>query len=123
MLFLALRDQSGVVECAYVRSCAVPNLTYFATPLKLGPAGIQKHLGVPPLSDSESKLVEIAIPILKKSIRRGQVIFIYFTKNVQSSKFCKILKIFLCCQIMFLYLVNQYTNTPYPATYTTPFSM
>ncbi|XP_017766497.1 PREDICTED: probable malate dehydrogenase, mitochondrial [Eufriesea mexicana] len=68
----ALRHQSNVVECAYVRSCTVPELTYFAAPLELGPNGIQRHLGIPPLNDYEYELFEAAVPCLKKAIKLGQ---------------------------------------------------
>lgn len=71
---LALRHQSGVVECAYVRSCLIPELTYFAAPLELGPDGIQKHLGIPPLNDYECNLLKTAIPFIKNAITLGEVI-------------------------------------------------
>ncbi|XP_033219700.1 probable malate dehydrogenase, mitochondrial [Belonocnema kinseyi] len=70
----ALKDQSQVTEYAYVRSCALPDVTYFTMPLNLGPDGIQKHLGVPPLSDSECKLLEIAVPELRLSIKKGEIL-------------------------------------------------
>ncbi|XP_017788706.1 PREDICTED: probable malate dehydrogenase, mitochondrial [Habropoda laboriosa] len=70
----ALRHQSNVVECAYVRSCVIPELTYFAAPLELGPNGIQRHLGIPPLNDYECKLLEAAVPCLKKAIILGETL-------------------------------------------------
>ncbi|XP_043481348.1 malate dehydrogenase, mitochondrial-like [Leptopilina heterotoma] len=70
----ALRDQTEVVECAYVRSCVIPEVTYFASPLRLGPCGIQMHLGVPPLSDSECKLLEVAVPELREAIKIGETL-------------------------------------------------
>lgn len=73
LIHLALRHQSNVVECAYVRSCVIPELTYFAAPLELGPNGIQRHLGIPPLNDYECKLLKAAIPYLRKAIALGEV--------------------------------------------------
>ncbi|XP_078032515.1 malate dehydrogenase, mitochondrial [Augochlora pura] len=68
----ALRHQRGVVEHAYVRSCAIPEIQYFASPLELGPDGIQRHLGVPPLNDYECNLLKAAIPALKSAILLGE---------------------------------------------------
>ncbi|XP_076757664.1 malate dehydrogenase, mitochondrial [Xylocopa sonorina] len=70
----ALRHQSNVVECAYVRSCVIPELTYFAAPLELGPDGIQRHLGIPPLNDYEYELLKAAVPCLKKAITLGEIL-------------------------------------------------
>lgn len=70
----ALRHQSGVVECAYVKSCIIPEVTYFASPLELGPDGIQKYLGIPPMNDYECKLLEEAIPVLKRDIALGKAL-------------------------------------------------
>ncbi|XP_012343989.1 probable malate dehydrogenase, mitochondrial [Apis florea] len=68
----ALRHQGNVVECAYVRSCAIPELTYFAAPLELGPNGIQRHLDIPPLNDYECELLRAAVPRIKKDIKLGE---------------------------------------------------
>nr|XP_012142919.1 PREDICTED: probable malate dehydrogenase, mitochondrial [Megachile rotundata] len=83
----ALRHQSGVVECAYVRSCLVPELTYFAAPLELGPDGIQKHVGIPPLSDYECNLLEIAKPKIKEAILLGEVTNHSFNFNRENKLF------------------------------------
>lgn len=61
------------MECAYVRSCAIPELTYFAAPLELGPNGIQRHLDIPPLNDYECELLRAAVPRIKKDIKLGEV--------------------------------------------------
>ncbi|XP_051163976.1 malate dehydrogenase, mitochondrial-like [Leptopilina boulardi] len=82
----ALRDQSEVVECAYVRSCVIPEVTYFASPLRLGPCGIQMHLGVPPLSDSECKLLQVAVPELREAIKIGETLAL--GTDVVSSEIC-----------------------------------
>ncbi|XP_047347324.1 malate dehydrogenase, mitochondrial-like [Vespa velutina] len=70
----AIQQQSGVVECAYVRSCVIPEVTYFASQLELGPNGIQKYLGIPPINDDECKLLLDAIPILIKAINQGETL-------------------------------------------------
>ncbi|KAL2718324.1 hypothetical protein V1478_012200 [Vespula squamosa] len=70
----AIRQQSGVVECAYVRSCVIPEVTYFASQLELGPDGIQKYLGIQPLNDDECKLLLDAIPVLMKAISQGETL-------------------------------------------------
>ncbi|XP_043677048.1 malate dehydrogenase, mitochondrial-like [Vespula pensylvanica] len=70
----AIRQQSGVVECAYVRSCVIPEVTYFASQLELGPDGIQKYLGIQPLNDDECKLLLDAIPVLTKAISQGETL-------------------------------------------------
>lgn len=74
LYYLALRHERNVVEYAYVRSCMIPQLTYFAAPLELGPNGIQRYLGIPPLSDYECELLKAAIPCLKEAIKLGEVI-------------------------------------------------
>ncbi|XP_033319016.1 probable malate dehydrogenase, mitochondrial [Bombus bifarius] len=70
----ALRHERNVVEYAYVRSCMIPQLTYFAAPLELGPNGIQRYLGIPPLSDYECELLKAAIPCLKEAIKLGETL-------------------------------------------------
>ncbi|XP_046980069.1 malate dehydrogenase, mitochondrial [Schistocerca americana] len=67
----ALKGEQNIVECAYVRS-NVTEAKYFATPLLLGPGGIQKNLGLGKLSDFESELLKAAIPELKKNIQKGE---------------------------------------------------
>ncbi|XP_076634346.1 malate dehydrogenase, mitochondrial [Colletes latitarsis] len=83
----ALRHQSGIVECAYVRSCAIPEVTYFAAPLELGPDGIQKHLGIPPLNDYECKLLKAAIPVLKNAITLGEALALGH-ENISTEENC-----------------------------------
>ncbi|XP_015432319.1 PREDICTED: probable malate dehydrogenase, mitochondrial [Dufourea novaeangliae] len=70
----ALRHQHDVVECAYVRSYVIPDVTYFAAPLALGPDGIQKHLGIPPLNDYERKLLNATVPTLQSAIALGEAL-------------------------------------------------
>ncbi|KAK1121937.1 hypothetical protein K0M31_009787 [Melipona bicolor] len=70
----AIRHERNVVESAYVRSCVIPELTYFATPLELGPAGIQKYLGIPSLTNYECELLSSVVPFLKKDIKLGEAL-------------------------------------------------
>nr|CAD7458347.1 unnamed protein product [Timema tahoe] len=75
----ALRKESNIVECAYVRS-NVTEAKYFSTPLLLGPNGIQKNLGLGKLSEFEDQLLKAAIPELKKNIQKGED-FVHNTKR------------------------------------------
>lgn len=67
----ALGGQSNIIECAYVKSNAVPGVEYFSTPLLLGKNGVEKILGIGTLSDFEKQLLEKALPELKKNIETG----------------------------------------------------
>ncbi|XP_005187487.1 malate dehydrogenase, mitochondrial-like [Musca domestica] len=69
-LLKGLDGQKNVVECSYVQS-TVTEAAFFATPLVLGKNGIQENLGLPKLNDYEKKLLEAAIPELKKNIQKG----------------------------------------------------
>nr|AYV99633.1 venom polypeptide [Dolopus genitalis] len=67
-----LRGLSGekVTECSYVKS-DVTEAEYFSTPLVLGKQGIEKNCGLPKMNDYEKKLLEIAVPEIKKNIQKG----------------------------------------------------
>jgi len=67
----ALKGEQGVVECAYVKS-DVTEASYFATPLILGPNGIEKNLGLGKLNSFEQELLQKALPELKKNIQVGE---------------------------------------------------
>ncbi|RZC33645.1 malate dehydrogenase, mitochondrial [Asbolus verrucosus] len=73
-LVKALRGQNNIVECAYVKSSAHPQLKYMVTPLLLGPGGITKNLGIPELTDYELCLFENAIPLLAEHIKKGEFV-------------------------------------------------
>lgn len=75
-LVRAIKGERNIIECAYVRS-DVTEATYFATPLKLGPNGIEENLGLPKLNAFEQELLKAAIPELKKNIQKGEE----FVKN------------------------------------------
>nr|XP_022919415.1 uncharacterized protein LOC111428206 [Onthophagus taurus] len=67
----AMKGETDVVECAYVKA-DIAGCKYFATPLILGPCGVQKNLGIPDLSTYEKCLLEKGIESLKKSIEKGE---------------------------------------------------
>jgi len=67
----AIRGEQGVVECAYVKS-DVTEASYFATPLIIGPNGVEKNLGLGKLSSFEQELLQKALPELKKNIQTGE---------------------------------------------------
>lgn len=67
----AMNGAKGVVECSYVAS-DVTEASYFATPILLGPGGVEKNLGIGELSDFEKKKLEELLPELKKNIAKGE---------------------------------------------------
>jgi malate dehydrogenase len=68
----ALGGKKGVIECAYVASEVVPEVSYFATPLLLGENGIERNMGMGQLSDFEKTKLEELIPELQKNIAKGE---------------------------------------------------
>merc|ERR1712106_708303 len=70
-LIKGISGQEGVVECAYVAS-DLTEAKYFATPIVLGPAGIEKNLGLGTLSEFEQGLLAAGIPELIGSIKKGE---------------------------------------------------
>ncbi|XP_034944908.1 malate dehydrogenase, mitochondrial [Chelonus insularis] len=70
-LIKALNGEQNIVECAYVRS-NVTEAKYFSTPVLLGKNGVEKNLGLGKLSAFEEKLLQAAIPELKKNIQKGE---------------------------------------------------
>ncbi|KAH8399012.1 hypothetical protein KR215_000308 [Drosophila sulfurigaster] len=69
-LLKGLNGETNVIECSYVQS-SITEATFFSTPLLLGKNGLQENLGLPKLNDYEKKLLEAAIPELKKNIQKG----------------------------------------------------
>merc|ERR1712012_1042589 len=59
-----------VVECAYVAS-SVTEAPYFATPIKLGPNGVEANLGLGTLSAFEEEMLKAGLPDLIKQIQKG----------------------------------------------------
>merc|ERR1712107_212152 len=70
-LIKGMKGVEGVTECAYVES-DVTEAKYFATPLVLGPNGIEKYLGLGTLTEFEQGLLAAAIPELIGSIKKGE---------------------------------------------------
>jgi len=70
-LIKGMKGQEGVVECTYVAS-DVTEAKYFATPVILGPNGIEKNLGLGTLTEFEQGLLAAAIPELNGSIKKGE---------------------------------------------------
>merc|ERR1711963_298422 len=66
-----MNGEEGVVECAYVQS-DVTEAKYFATPIVLGPNGVEKNLGLGTLTPYEQELLAKAIPELNGSIKKGE---------------------------------------------------
>jgi malate dehydrogenase len=82
MAFAGARFVKGLVEalqgkksthCAYVKSNVLKakGVDYFATPVELGPNGVEKIHGIENLSAYEKELVEKAVPELKANISKG----------------------------------------------------
>merc|ERR1712029_211243 len=69
-LIKAMNGQEGVVECAYVAS-NVTEAPYFATPIKLGPNGVEANLGLGTLSAFEEEMLKAGLPDLIKQIQKG----------------------------------------------------
>ncbi|XP_011162790.1 malate dehydrogenase, mitochondrial [Solenopsis invicta] len=70
-LIRALSGETGIIECSYVKS-NVTDAKYFSTPILLGKNGLEKNLGLGKLSSFEQKLLDAAIPELKKNIQKGE---------------------------------------------------
>lgn len=67
----ACKGETGVLEYAYVRYDHSVT-SYLVTPIELGPGGIQKNLGIPPLSDAEESLLQNAALLLREDITAGE---------------------------------------------------
>ncbi|KAJ1346781.1 malate DEHYDROGENASE, NAD-dependent [Parelaphostrongylus tenuis] len=59
------------VQCTFVASDAVKGVDYFATPVELGPNGVEKILGVGKVSPFEQQLIDAAVSELNKNISKG----------------------------------------------------
>lgn len=69
-LVKALKGEK-VVMCSYVKSDVVKGVEYFATPVQIGPNGVEKNLGYGKLSAYEQQLVEKAVAELQANIKKG----------------------------------------------------
>lgn len=70
-LVRAIKGEKNIIECAYVKS-NVTEATYFSTPLRLGPNGIEENLGLPKLNAYEQSLLKAAMSELKTNIKTGE---------------------------------------------------
>lgn len=70
-LLRALGGESGVKECSYVESTLYPEAKFFASPITLGKDGVQEIHPVGKISQEEQKLLDAALPELKKNIEKG----------------------------------------------------
>nr|CDS31858.1 malate dehydrogenase [Hymenolepis microstoma] len=70
-LLHAMRSRAEIVECAFVES-EVAETDFFASPVLLGPNGVEKVFGIGNVNKYETELLKIAIPELKKNIQRGK---------------------------------------------------
>jgi len=70
-LIKGMNGAEGVVECAYVAS-DVTEAKYFSTPLILGPAGMEKNLGLGSMTPFEEELLKASLPELNASIKKGE---------------------------------------------------
>jgi malate dehydrogenase len=67
----ALGGESGVVECAFVRSDET-EAPYFSTPILLGKEGLEKNLGLGKMMEQEISAIKTAMPELQKNIKKGE---------------------------------------------------
>lgn len=71
-LLEAMDGNKTVVECTFVKS-NVTDAAYFATRVHLGPNGVEKIHGLPPLSDFEKKkLEEVCLQTLGSGVPKGR---------------------------------------------------
>lgn len=66
----AMAGEAGIVECSYVAS-SLTDLPYFAAPVRLGKAGVEEHLSMPPLNDLERLNMQGMRGELADSIAKG----------------------------------------------------
>lgn len=69
-LINGLKGQKSL-QYTYVASNVVSGVDYFASAVEIGPNGIEKIHSLGKLSKYEQKLVEAAIPELRKNIEKG----------------------------------------------------
>jgi malate dehydrogenase len=69
-LLEAMAGKSDVVECTFVENDLTP-CTFFSTPCKLGPNGVEEVLGYGALSASEQATFDAMIPDLQAQAQKG----------------------------------------------------
>jgi malate dehydrogenase len=70
-LLEAMAGKENVVECTFIKS-NVSETSYFATPVRLGPNGVEENLGIGKLSAYEQQKLDDAMDELKKNIAKGE---------------------------------------------------
>ncbi|VUZ46736.1 unnamed protein product, partial [Hymenolepis diminuta] len=70
-LLHAMKGRGEIVECAFVES-DVSETDFFASPVLLGPNGVEQVFGIGNVNKYETELLKTAIPELKKNIQRGK---------------------------------------------------
>ncbi|KAM7541500.1 hypothetical protein Aperf_G00000044325 [Anoplocephala perfoliata] len=70
-LLHAMKGHAEIVECAFVE-CDVAETEFFASPVVLGPNGVEKVFGAGKLNEFEVELLKNAMPDLKKNIKKGK---------------------------------------------------
>jgi malate dehydrogenase len=72
-LLKALSGQKGIVEPSYVFSPVMKEkgIEFFATNVELGKEGVEKIHAIGPMNAFEEKLLDAAVPELKKNIAKG----------------------------------------------------
>jgi len=71
MVLRAADGEEGIVECSYVDSNLVPELPFFASPVRLNQHGVEDILPLPKLSDFEQECFNKLTPQLKGEIQKG----------------------------------------------------
>jgi malate dehydrogenase len=67
----ALHGESGIIECAFVRSDET-EAKYFSTPILFGKEGVEKNLGLGKLIETEVNAIKAGLPELQKNIKKGE---------------------------------------------------
>lgn len=67
----ALHGESGIIECAFVRSDAT-EAKYFSTPILFGKEGVEKNLGLGKMIETEVNAIKSGLSELQKNIKKGE---------------------------------------------------
>ena len=72
-LLRGLAGEANVIEPSYVESPLFQNegVTFFSSPIELGPEGVKKIHPIGKVSAEEEELIKAALPELKKNIEKG----------------------------------------------------
>lgn len=67
----ALHGESGIIECAFVRSDET-EAKYFSTPILFGKEGVEKNLGLGKMIETEVNAIKSGMSELQKNIKKGE---------------------------------------------------